>query len=274
MATMNATEPVLTDAEIAQFWDQGFLLIKGVLTREEAAYYRNCILDLLPRDLTIPAQWGANAGRLKPINRDGSQTFDTPEFLPLLMNEKVYRVAVQLLGSSRLRVSDGSLGITLRNASGDDVLSQRLHLDASVPPELPQFHFTPQELQVGGCYYLSDVEPTGGGIHVVPGGHKIVEERARGQVDGRQQYHRWKQITDMPESIEVTGEAGDFALLHHLMPHAASHNRLPRPRVAQFTRHIREDHAHYAGRPPATYNSRQLVAMTPLGRQLLGLEPW
>jgi hypothetical protein len=276
MATMQAVEPVLTDEEVARFWEQGFLLVKGVLSREEAAHYRGVILDLLPRDLTIPAHWGVSAGRIKPMREDNNHTFDTPELLPLLFNERLYRVAVQLHGTPRLRSGDGSLGITVRNGGGDNILSQGLHLDPTVPADVPNFLFTPEELQIGGCYYLSDVEPQGGGIHVVPGGHKLVEERARGQANGRQLYGNWKRIADFPPTVEVTGEAGDFALLHHLMPHAASHNRRPTPRVAQFTRFIREDHPHRPGTPaPATlYNERQLRVMTPLGRKLLGVEPW
>ncbi len=151
-----------------------------------------------------------------------------------------------------------------------------MHLDATVPAGVDNFLFTPEEVQIGGCYYLSDVAPQGGGIHVVPGGHRMVEERARAHPRGRGLYQNWKRIDDFPETVEVTGEAGDFALLHHLMPHAASHNRLPTPRVAQFTRFIREDHPHSSGQPapPGRYNERQLRVLTPLGRKLLGVDPW
>lgn len=276
MTTFSSVEPILSEDEIAQFHELGYVLVKGVLSRDEAAYYHGQILDLVPRDLTLPAHWGTHNGRLKPMNEDGSQTIDTPELLPLMINEKLYRAAVQLLGSTRLRSMDGSIGITLRNASEKNILSQHLHLDASVPSTVNNFQFTQQELQIGGCYYFNPVEPQGGGIHVVPGGHRLVEEKARAHAQGRQLYEKWKNIADFPETVEVTGEAGDFALLHHLMPHAASHNRLPRPRIAQFTRFIREDHPHYPARPaaPDQYNQAQLRVMTPLGRKLLGLDPW
>lgn len=274
--TTTAVKQVLTEEEVARFWEQGYLLVKGVLARDEAEYYRGVILDMVPRDLTIPAHWHSTAGRIKPMNLDGNHTFDTPELLPLLFNERLYAVAAQLLESPRLRAIDGSLGITLRNQSRDGILSQTPHLDASVPADIPNFLFNLEELQVGGCYYLGDVEPEGGGIHVVPGGHHLVEEKAASHSEGRHLYNDWKRIDDFPVSVEVTGEAGDFALLHHLMPHAASHNRRPRPRVAQFTRFIREDHPHHPAKPapPGRYNDRQLEAMTPLGRKLLGVDPW
>jgi hypothetical protein len=271
---------VLSDEEVAFYDEQGYVLVKGVLSRDEAERYRHRILHLLPRDLTIPPYWGANAGRIKPYQPDGNQSFETPELLPLLFNERLYGAAVQLLGDHRLRTFDASLGITIRNDAGKQrglALSQTPHLDCSVPADAP-FLFTLAEVQIGGCYYLTDVEPDGGGIHVMPGGHRWVEETVRaagGGLRGRQLNEGWKRLPDVP-TVEVTGEAGDFALLHHLMPHAASHNRRPTTRVAQFTRFTRVDHPHYPGKPApeGRWSAAQLAAMTPLGRKLLQVDPW
>ncbi|HEX4216548.1 MAG TPA: phytanoyl-CoA dioxygenase family protein [Candidatus Dormibacteraeota bacterium] len=276
---MSVTAPpdVLSRDQIEQFWELGYVVVKSAVSREEAERYRNVILDMLPRDLHIPAGWSVSGGRIKPYHDvpERSHTYDTPELLPLLCNETLYGAAAQLLGSERLRVGDGSLGITMRNDAGP-ILSQNIHLDASVPADLPNFLFTQEELQVGGCYYFTDVLPEGGGIHIVPGGHRIVEEKARASAEGRKLYRGWKRLDDFPETVEVTGEAGDFALLHHLMPHAASSNRRPVARVAQFTRWTRVDHAHYPAKPaaPDRYNQAQLAAMTPLGRKLLGVDSW
>jgi hypothetical protein len=267
---------VLSDAEVEQFWEQGYFLVKGVFSREEAEYYRNLILGLMPPNLDIPEHWGVGAGRIKPYFTPGNATYDSPDFIPLFQNEKLYNVVAQLLQSHRLRAFDGSIGITIRNdAQRDSELSQTLHIDASVPADLDNFLFTLKEVQLGGCFYFTDVLPGGGGIHVVPGGHRIVESEARADPRGRQLHSAWKQIHHL-QSIEVTGEAGDFALLHHLMPHGASHNRRPTARVAQFLRYVRDDHPHGAGaRPPAgKYNDVQIAAMSDLGRKLLGVDPW
>lgn len=266
----------LNDAEVDQFWTDGYLLVRNVLSREEAAHYARLILGLLPRDLTIPAHWHVVGGRIKPFATPGNHTFDGPDFIPLYQNEKLYSVMAQLLESPRLRVMDGSIGITMRNdASRESELSQTLHLDASVPRDADNFLFTLPEVQLGGCYYFTDVLPGGGGIHVVPGGPRMVEKEARANVRGRQLHEAWRQIHHL-KSIEVTGEAGDFALLHHLMPHGASHNRRPQPRLAQFFRYVRDDQPYgYGNRPvDGQYNRAQIEAMSPLGRRLLGVDPW
>jgi ectoine hydroxylase-related dioxygenase (phytanoyl-CoA dioxygenase family) len=280
MATVTGEGTALRPDEVEAFFRDGYILVPSVLSAGEVEVYSRAVLDMMPRDLSVPGEWNANAGRFKPYRRGAGGVLDDcidgPDLLPLLCNERLYQVAAQLLGSPCLRVFDGSVGVTMRNMSGPDhALSQNLHIDCSVPKDVDQFLGTPEELQVGGCYYLTDVEPGGGGIHVVPGGHRRVLEESASRPGGRHLYDDWKRLPPM-ETVEVTGRAGDFAVLHHLMPHAASHNRLPRARLAYFVRYIRCDHAH-GGDPksgPRRYNDAQLAVMSPLGRKLLGVEPW
>lgn len=276
MTAVTGVDPVLSDDDVDRFFDQGYVIVKAALSRAEAEHYRQLIVGLVPPNLEIPAHWGTHEGRIKPMMTADDHTFATVDLIPLFTNPMLYRAATQLLESERLRVLDGSLGITLRNgAHSDTALSQTLHIDASVPADVDQFDFTVQELQVGGCYYLTDVEAGGGGIHVVPGGHRVVEDEARADPHGRHLHHNWKRIEHL-DSVEVTGEAGDFALLHHLMPHGASHNRRPTTRVAQFLRWVREDQTHGVGRrpEPGRYNDQQIAAMGELGRKLFGVNSW
>jgi hypothetical protein len=276
MAAPTRVAPVLTASEVRQYHEQGYVMIRGVLTPEEATHYREVILDMVPRDLSIPEHWEMRGGRIKPHTHTGSETVDLPALMPLYGNERLYRAAAQLFGTPHLRVADGSIGITLRNDGGDSIRSQSLHLDFFVP-EGVDFLFTPEEVQVGGCLYFNRVEPQGGGIHIVPGGPRRVEEICRRHGPGsRDLYRDWSRIDDFPESVEITGEPGDFVLMHHLMPHAASHNRRSKPRVAMFLRYHRVDHAHHPAQPvpESRYNAEQLAMIPPLGRKLLGLDPW
>jgi ectoine hydroxylase-related dioxygenase (phytanoyl-CoA dioxygenase family) len=238
------------------------------------------ILGLLPRDLSIPEHWEAFDGRFKPFYTPGNQTFDSPEFIPLYQNERLYHIMAQLLQSPRLLVRDGSLAITMRNDTAHETeLSQEVHLDPAVPEDVDEFLFTPEEVEIGGCFYFTDVAPRGGGIHVVPGGHHVVEKAARAVPAGRQLHDKWRNIPDL-ETVEVTGSAGDFVLMHHLMPHAASHNRRSTARLAQFLRYARDDQPYSLGERPGdrpadrAFNDLQIAAMTPLGRKLLGVDPW
>jgi ectoine hydroxylase-related dioxygenase (phytanoyl-CoA dioxygenase family) len=280
--------PYLSSTQIRTFDEQGYLVLPNVLSRKEVEHFRGLIIDMIPRDLNFPERWVINAGRIKPYHEgygeqqdrrghEDTGIYDTPELLPLMCNETVYRAAVDLLDSTNLRVEDGTIGVTIRNDFAGEILSQPLHIDSSVPTDVPNFLFTKEERRVGGCFYLTDVEPTGGGTYVVPGGHKLVEERARAHgAGGRQLYDNWLDITDFPEPIEVTGQAGDYVMTHYLLPHAASNNRSGRTRVAYFTRYGRMDHPHYPPQPaaPNRFNFRQINAMGDLGRKLLGVDTW
>ena len=59
--------------------------------------------------------------------------------------------------------------------------------------------------------HLTDVEPNGGGIHVVPAGHRIVEAEAR-VPGGRQLYDRWQCIPHL-ETVEITARAESASLM-------------------------------------------------------------
>ncbi|MEV6524561.1 phytanoyl-CoA dioxygenase family protein [Longispora sp. NPDC051575] len=279
MTRTRSATPLAQD-DIDFFWQHGYLLVRGVLSPDEAEHYRRVVLNLLPRDLHIPDHWQVVDGRIKPYHTPGNETFDGPEFIPLWQNPTLYAVMAQLIGHPNLHMNDGSVAITLRNNRvTKSPLSQGLHLDPAVPENAENFLLTDEELEIGGCYYFTDVEPGGGGIHVVPGGHRIVEEEARSVPNGRQLHDCWRKLPAM-ETVEVPAKAGDFVLMHHLMPHAASHNRHARTRVAQFFRYGRDDHPYPGGDRPGdpppgkSFNDLQLRAMTPLGRRLLGVSPW
>ena len=294
----------LSADQVEEFFANGFIVLKGVLSREEADGYRGTIIDMIPRDLNIPFPWASVAGRIKPYHYGyGEQTtrfgheddgiWDNPELMPLLCHETIYDAAAQLMGRPNIRVQDGTIGITLRSDDAifrtggrreSDIdeakptMSQPLHVDPSIPADQDNFTFSDAELQVGAVYYLTDVEPKGGGLFAVPGSHNKVREICQSTPGGRRLYGGWLDIdkNEFGEPIEVIGEAGDVILTHYLIAHGASYNRRARTRVAYFTRYSCLDHPFFP--PPAPtpdrFNTRQKAAMGQVGRKLLGVDPW
>ncbi|KAA9381400.1 phytanoyl-CoA dioxygenase family protein [Microbispora cellulosiformans] len=286
-ASIRSQATTVSDAEIdelaATFDRDGYVVVPAAVSREDARYYRDQILGMLPSDLSIPLAWGSAYGRIKPLHENGKHTFALPELLPTWQNERLYRLAARLLGSERLRVHDGSLCITIRHDPRDRPLVQeasgggpRVHLDTGVPRDLDRFRLDPPEMEVGGCYYFTDVAPGGGGIAISPGGHRWVAEQAAASPKGRRLYGNWGQITGAPPLVEVVGNAGDFVMHHYLSPHAVSHNLSETTRVVQFVRYRRLDNPYGLVPPvePGTYDEKQLGVLTDLGRKLLGIDPW
>ncbi len=266
----------LTAEQLEQFWFEGYLVLKGTLDDDAVQRARGFLLDLIPRDLVIPDHYHANHGRFKPHHPDGNGSFFEPAMLPLMQNEGLYGAAVDILETEYIQVWDGSAGITLRNRAMEGRL-QNLHLDA-VPkgPEELNERFLRTGIGIGGCYYLNPVENEGGGIHVVPGAPNRVREIMLNEPDGLTRNDGWGKIVDFPSSMEVTGEAGDYVLMHHLMPHSASANHNSSPRIAQFTRlqPLSEEEARLAPGPDRPLSPEAQAALTPLGRKLFRLDPW
>jgi hypothetical protein len=266
----------LSDEQFARYWEDGLLVIQNVLDEPTIDLAKQAIVDLIPRDFIFGENFHSHSGRLKPLNEDGSDGFFTPELLPLLINEMLYEVMADLFETDYLRVLDGSVGVSLKDA-GPAGLTQRLHLDMHVPkPEERSAEHLRFNVGMGGCYYLSDVQENGAGIHVIPGGHRMAEEIMLHEEDGLKRYENWRNINDMADSVEVTAHAGDFVLMHHMMPHGASRNRNATPRVAQFTRFHRlsEQDARQTPGPDRAFSAAAVEALTPLGRKLFRFYPW
>ena len=286
---MNKNPNYLTRDQLEQFWAEGYLVLKGTLDDKVVKRAREFILDLIPRDLTIPDHYHANHGRFKPHHPDGNGSFFNAALLPLLQNDQLYRAAADILETEYIQVWDGSASITMRNRAREGRL-QNLHLDA-VPGGAEDLNprFLSTQIGIGGCYYLNDVEENGGGIHVVPGAPNMVRDIMLSEPDALTRNNNWGNIVEFPSSMEVTGDAGDFVLMHHLMPHAASANHNSLPRIAQFTRlhPLADEEALLAPGPDrsirigrdmvtivGTLDSEALKALSPLGRRLFRLDPW
>lgn len=266
----------LTDAQIQGFWEDGFIVIRDVLDKQNVEIAKQAILDMVPQDLVFPDHLASHSGRLKPHQPDGDQSFYIPDLLPLMYNEKLYRAMTDLFETEYLQVRDGSVGITIKDA-GPAGLTQKLHLDMRRPAreQLTREHIR-FDVGMGGCYYLSDVEENGAGIHVIKGGHKMVEEIFFNQEDGLERFDNWRNINDLAPSMEVTARAGDFVLMHHMMPHGASRNKNSVPRVAQFTRFYRlsQAQARQAPGPEKPMSASAESALNELGRKLFRFDPW
>jgi hypothetical protein len=266
----------LTDDQVSRFWEDGFLILEGLLDEITIAAAKQAILDLVPRDLVFDDNFASHSGRLKPHPASGGQSYYIPPLLPLMMNGALYEAMTDLFGTEYLQVRDGSVGITIKDA-GAPGLTQTLHLDMKRPePDQLSVEHLRYDVGMGGCYYLSDVDENGAGIHVIPGGHRMAEEIMLHEPDGLARFENWRNINDLAQSTEVTAPAGSFVLMHHMMPHGASRNKNSIPRVAQFTRFYRltDDEARQAPGPDRALTPEAEAALTPLGRKLFRFTPW
>lgn len=155
----------------------------------------------------------------------------------------------------------------------------------------------PQPFRVQGVLCLTDTTEDMGGFQCVPGFHRVLAEWVRTQPADRNP--RAPDLNALPPGMKVTpipARAGDLIVWNTLLAHGNGHNVSPRPRLAQYIsmsparyddetrrqqriarwRERRAPSAQWVGDDPRRFEELhgRTAELTPLGRKLLGLDPW
>lgn len=142
-----------------------------------------------------------------------------------------------------------------------------------------------------GVLYLTDTDEDQGGFQCIPGFHRTFYDWVATQPADRNP--RFPDMHGLDIKV-VDGKAGDFVIWHRLLAHGNGHNRSTRPRLAQYITMSpapEKDEEQRAARirswqecrpmdnwpgDPRNWEPRHQTpaALTPLGRKLLGVDPW
>lgn len=217
--------PTLTPSEIEQFIHLGYVMVRGAFPAKLA-------------DGILPWVW--NETGFDPQNRAGwTKPFvHVRKFFQGGAFESVYtprlRGAVDdVLGAGRWEVPNRSGWWPVR-FPGFDAPPWR-------PPEsgwhidgVHQHHLDSREQGVLGIMVFSEIGSGDGGTAIVPGSHLtaariLAEAEPHGLTPD--EFSRRVAATPRGGAIEITGEPGDFALMHPLMLHASSPNTGNRVRI-------------------------------------------
>ena len=218
--TIAPTRPkVLTSAEIEQFVDQGYVLLRRAFSPEAAAAVRSRVWEGLGLSPGDPAGWTDFYRRLE-AQLHGS---DVDECL----SERFTGAVDDLLGEGKWRPL-GALG-------GWPVSFPGFAKGAWTPPahgwhiDGSQFHhhLTSPDQGLLPIFLFSDIGSGDGGTAIRPGSHKVTARiLAESEPEGLDAHALAIRTNAEPydEVIEATGDAGDVLLLHPFMSHAASLN--------------------------------------------------
>jgi len=147
-------------------------------------------------------------------------------------------------------------------------------------------------LRVQGVLYLTDTAVNQGGFQCIPGFHREFFEWVKTQPKSRDT--RRPDLTGL-DVKPIPGNAGDLLIWHSLLPHGNGQNTATKPRLAQYIsmspnpspseearqQRIRmwQERLHpegtaFPGDPRRLEAQNPPAELTPLGRKLLGMEPW
>jgi ectoine hydroxylase-related dioxygenase (phytanoyl-CoA dioxygenase family) len=215
---MVATERTgLTREQQAYYAENGYILVKGLLSREEAAAHRREAHDLIGRLQTGKAQLEATWGSARQVS-GGTETqllhrhnveYFSAAFHALLLDPRITDVAANIVGSPNIALHHTKLFIK--------------------PPEkgspfpMHQDHpFFPHERHsmIAAILHFDDAPIEKGCLRVVPGSHKggpIEHEESGGWHLPFEQY-------PLESSVILPAEAGDVLFFSYLTIHGSGVN--------------------------------------------------
>ena len=219
---------MLTDKQISDYFEQGYLLVENVITDTQLKTLQNITYDFIEASKTVTESNDV-------YDLDAGHTAENPKLTRIKLPHKQHAYFDEILRNS---------GMTevLRDLLGDDatLLTSKLNTKAPGGGAAVEWHqdwafypHTNDSLLAFGLL-LEDVEMDNGPLQVVPGSHKgpILSHHNQGIFCGAidpddPDFQREKIVT-------LTGKAGSMTVHHARTLHGSAPNQSDRPRLILF----------------------------------------
>ncbi|PIW60187.1 phytanoyl-CoA dioxygenase family protein [Shewanella sp. CG12_big_fil_rev_8_21_14_0_65_47_15] len=212
---------VLSDAQLAFWQREGYLVVPQVLSAEQCAQAREFIWQQLDANEQEPATWYQSHAFMQKIML---QLFRHPQLDANRQEPKIRQVFEQLWQRTDLVMTTDRVSFNPPETKTWHFPGPDMHWD--MPLQLP-VKFATQ-----GLIYLSDTSAEQGAFCCVPGFHLKIEEwlRSQNKSDIELQQQDWSRWPVKP----IAARAGDLIIWHHALPHGASPNLAKLPRMVQY----------------------------------------
>ena len=214
-------EDVLSAAELRHFEKHGYLVLRGAVPRAQCAAAQAAIWDYLGASPDEPASWY----QLHPGKRGLMLQFsDHPALEENRHVARIRHAYQQLYGAGTgIYASIDKVSFNAPETPQHRFLGSALHWDVSLQQPIP--------FKLQGMLYLSDCPAQHGAFHCVPGFQRHIAGWMQ-QVPPGATPREWAIHSLQP--VPVEGQAGDFIIWHQALPHCATPNRGPAPRMVQY----------------------------------------
>lgn len=213
-------EDVLTEDDI-EFWNQnGYIVVKNVISKEDCENTRNAIWEFLGKTLNDKQSWYIP----HPEQRGMMVQFsDHPTLNTNRNSTRIKKAYEQLYQTTAIYKTIDKVSFNPPISKNYSFMGSGLHWDVSL--HLP----IPYRLQ--GLIYLSDCTENEGCFHCVPGFHNQIENWMKNLP---QNVNPREYALQTLKPIPIVGEAGDMVIWHQALPHCASPNYGKTPRMVQY----------------------------------------
>lgn len=224
----NQQEDVLSAEDLAHWEQNGYVVIRQAVSLEEWTAANQAIWQFLDADPGNPESWY----QPHPAKNGLMVVFTQHPALDRIRHSPRIRKAYeQLYGSTAIyRVVD-KVSFNPPETEYYRFAGSPLHWDTSLVCPIPE--------RYQGLLYLTDVSEDGGAFKCVPGFHNKLAEWIGNLPSGTNlREHALNTLKPIP----VPGQAGDFIIWHQALPHGASPNHDPYPRLVQYLTYIPDEY--------------------------------
>lgn len=290
---------IIGTEERAFFEENGYVKLEGIVPDELCDRVIDDAWRCLGGDRHDPDTWYEPPDGLEePFSASGMiELYHTQAMWDVRQHPRVYQAYAELLGEERLWVSLDRVNVTPpRREEHPEFDAGFVHWDVDTG-DLPEIEVQPGGTElvpygVQGVVYLDETSAEQGGFCCVPELYRDLEEWVQTQPDDRN-----PRSPDLEgyEAEFIPGEPGDLLIWDRLLAHGNGSNEADTPRYAQYVlmsperfsdTEAREERiagwrnrtapsgGAFPGDPRGWEHGREPAELTPLGRKLLGHEPW
>jgi hypothetical protein len=230
---------ILTEDQVEHFIEHGYVVVKGCLEPELARKWTDRAYERLGYDPNDPATW---TEEIIWMDRENVAPIEN-------ISAKAWGALCDVVGGAD-RIEDKVMEIESRHFTTIDsrewsdafIVNFRRGADQPWSPPAPESggwhkdgsffrHFLDsREQALLTVVYWSDVVHQGGGTFIAPDSVRHVARFLSEHPEGVDPGAFGPLIEQCEEFVELTGEIGDFIILHPFMLHASSNNHVGRPR--------------------------------------------
>ncbi len=289
--------PLLDQHDHEFFHTNGYLLVEDVIPADRCERVIDDIYEFTGRDPDDASTWyDPPKGLDEQFSSAGMiEMYHTQSMWDVRQHPRLYQAFAELLETEQLWTSLDRVNMTPpAHPDHPDLDMGFTHWDLDIT-DVPRPIPSPYGVQ--GVVYLADTTEEQGGFQCVPSMYRAIDEDwIDDRIANRDKPNR---ITD--EDLEehpvepIPGSQGDLVIWDRLTPHGNGSNRANEPRFAQYInlrpaswedvdrreyridtwRESREPRGGaFPGDPRELEQETGPATLTPLGRKLLGIDPW
>jgi hypothetical protein len=216
-----AIEPVLNAADLEHWKNEGYVVLKNAVSKEDCARTVRWIYAQIEASPNQPDSWYKPHALKQGIML---QLFKHPLLNKNRLSSKIKQACMQLWQRQDLMVSMDRVSFNPPETDTYAFPGPNLHWDVSLKRPIP--------FGLQGLLYLTDTESNQGAFTLVPGFHKKIDDWLDTLPSNAKALKR--DFLDSVDSKPIAASAGDFIIWHQALPHGSAPNMSQRPRIVQY----------------------------------------